>query len=398
MTETGGKTMRQVISVEGAPFLEQPGFLGPVVFGGVANASPHRILHVGATAAMAHALSTGYPEAEVWSTARPEQGDETTRSARALPLEAAAVESAGGFDLVTYDDRAPRTVEARCGLLAAAVGALVPEGALVASFPSRLARMGQLAAAEAVRRFVAHANGRDPTELSRRVISALPPGHHFALRAEFRVELAVGGTEALERLQELEASDLSSLPEVLSRIEAAGGVVQDWLFPAAYDPTQSVRDAAVAAQLGALPEPKRSIVSELITAHPTVHHVIVRGAARAEAAPPWDSADALNWVPLRLPIYDWQALRVGRAAPVELEPAPRTQYTGRISLAPWHARFAREADGLRSARELLEVPEVRRAFDLPPERWEDETRRFLEQACRLRALALLPPGARAKES
>jgi hypothetical protein len=397
MSETGTTTMRMAITVEGAPFLERPWFLGPVVYGRIGDLSPHRILHIGTLPAMAREMAGGHPEAEVWSTAR-SGGDEGTRPVRWIALEAAAIESAGAFDLVTYDDRATRRGEAGDAVLRAAVGALAPGGALVASFPARLARMGQLAVAELLRLFLAHADGRDPVELSQRVVSSLPSGHHYALRKEFRMELAVGGREALRRLQELEARDLSSLPEVLDRIEAAGGVLQDWLFPSAYDPAQSVGDPAMAAQLGALPEPTRSIVCETITAHPTIHHTIVRREVAAETAPPWGKPELLDWLPVRLPIYDWQALRVGRSPSLALEPSPRTEYTGRIQLAPWHARLVREADGLWPARALLEAPEVRRAFDLPPERWEDETARFLEQACRLRALALLPPATASKES
>ncbi len=389
MSAATDPAMRTLVSPQGAPFLDVPGFARPVLFPD-APAAPRRVLHVGAYPMAARALAAAYPEAEVATTAAlgaTEDGPPEERLTH-VALEGESLGGADGFDLVTYDDRALATRPARDAALARLVAALAPGGALVASFPSRLARTGLLAASELLRRYAAHAGEMDGVSLAKHVLGSIPRGHHFRLRAEFAAEIAYAGADALTGLYHLVEDDLCSVPEVLARIETAGGHFAGWLFPAAYDPTQFVRDPVAAAELAALPEPRRSAVCELCTAHPTVHHAIVRKApSGAEAA----GSDPLACRPVRLPTYAWSEAKPDRDGRALLEPTPRTEFTGRIPLSAWHVRVALAADGALSGRRILEQAEVRRAFDLPPDRWPEALAAFLVQSHAFRTLALLPP-------
>lgn len=387
-----------IVALEGPPLIERAGLMGPLLFPRREGWDGARILHVGVRWGIARAMAAEYAGAEVFTTGElpdpdAEGGtgaDPPVGAVTAVTLDDGAIAAHGPYTLIAYDSRADHLAAESGGVLRVLLDSLAPDGVLVASYPARLARTGLLAGAEIARRLAPYAPDMPPAELVRRALRAVPRGHHFRLRNEFSAELAAGGDAGCAKLLSLRPEDLASVPEVLDRVAEAGGHFAGWLFPSSYDPTQCVSDPEARAVLAALPEPRRSTVCELLTAHPTVHHALVTRTPDALVRPPWGEAGLLDWRPVRLPVYAWPELHNERGV-CALHPAPRTEFTGQVPLAPWHARAALAADGERTARDLLALPEVRRAFDLAPDRWEDAMGAFLEQAYALRALALRPP-------
>jgi len=308
-----------------------------------------------------------------------------------MTCEPNAPSSGAGHYLVLFRGRSLPPGAGTEELFRAALAATADDGVMLASLPSKhglypLALVGGI-----VRRFMPQRGCMAPAELARRVVDTLPRGHHFRLRDQYMEELVEGGDDAFAALGDVSPEGHYEVSEVHALIERCGAAFGGWLWPAVYNPCRCIEDPVASEVVAKLEEPRKSTVADLITAGPTVHHFAVFKNGAALTEPDWASEGALSWRPMRLSAYNWAPIGLAGASQWTLEPYPRSEFTGRVDLKPWHGRLCMAADGGKSVAELLELAEVRRAFDVPKSEWQSAALAFLRDALELRVVAMLPP-------
>jgi hypothetical protein len=354
------------------PFECRRDFIEGLLLPGIAEWTGRSVLVVGDDEAAAQAIAAQLPEATV-------------------TCERAEPEAGAGHDLVLFRGRSLPPGAATAKLFGAAVGAMADDGAMLASLPAKHGLYPLALVAGVVRRFLPHRGGMEPAAVARRVIDTLPRGHHFRLRDQYMEELVQGGDDAFAALSGVSPEGHYEVSEVHALIGSCGVSFGGWLWPAVYNPCRCAEDPVASEVLARLEEPRKSTVADLITAGPTVHHFAVVKHGRVPAEPDWGTDAALSWRPMRLSAYSWARIGLGGPSQWTLDPYPRSEFTGRVELRPWHARLCMAADGRQSAAELLDVPEVRRALDIPKAEWSSAALAFLRDALELRVVAMLPP-------
>jgi SAM-dependent methyltransferase len=280
--------------------------------------------------------------------------------------------------------------ERRGDVLREARRRLAPGATLIAGMPGRHGLYSLELLARMAERLLP-ASELPPAEVVARIANALPSGHHLRLRLQLLAELNGVGPEGLAALPGLRLESFYAVDELWAEMEGLGLHPSEWLFPARYDPSLCITEPRFRDHLSGLDEPRRSTVAELVSAGPMAHWLAAHGHAEDGHRPDFGSPDALDWRPFVMPWYHWKALGTAKEDRWVLRPFVTTELVAPATLRPWSAVLCKAADGERSVRDLLQVPEVRRAFDIPPDQWEEATLRFLEQATALRLIGLRPP-------
>lgn len=231
-----------------------------------------RVLEAGGRDDLFERLKREFPEAEVM---RQKEG-----------LQAPAAEgvfnyiNAAGIKYLSCGEKTDRLFRELAVLLK-------PGGVMSAHVCSFSGYYGAVMLGDIIRRLSRGQNPVDTVKIARAVIRELPETHpafsceSLKPRDETAVKELLDLSEAIDHVDKLYT--VSKLMDAIPRWMGQGrGRFLRWVFPPLYDPTSPFESwfesigPGMPRRLNALPEPRRSIAAELLTASPPGHYFLVQ--------------------------------------------------------------------------------------------------------------------------
>lgn len=121
--------------------------------------------------------------------------------------------------------------------------------------------------------------GRDLKEtisIAEAVIAQLPPTHPAFEQETFMERIKARDEKAFKELLTISEDKIYTVSRLMESIPQWGGKFIGWVFPRLYDPSQQMQmdnyGTEIIHHLSALPEPRRSITTELVNASPPEHY------------------------------------------------------------------------------------------------------------------------------
>jgi SAM-dependent methyltransferase len=330
-----------------------------------------RVLDAGCgTGHTALAIARRYPEIEVVGIDLSEAALATAqaqarrlRVGSNLTLRQLAIEEAGQldgqFDYVVASGVLHHLEDPATGLQALA-DLLTPWGGLGIMVYGTYGRQGVYMVQDLIRRLAGTQDLTARVAMTRELLTRWPPYHPFAPGrcGELGWEGNVGLVDLL-----LHAHDQSfTVPEIFDWLEGARLRLERFYDPPVYNPLSYLTQPGLAGAAAALPTDEQAALAELLHGRMVKHMLF---ATRATYEPPRVNPRGLQLLPLRprrSPLFDWKRATARRGQPDEplvVREHPFDVLGRSLRLESWQARVIGECDGERTARQILDLPEIK---------------------------------------
>ena len=329
-----------------------------------------RVLDAGCgTGRTALAIARAHPEIEVTgidlsaaSLATAQAQARRLRVGRNLTLRQLAIEDAGRldgqFDYVVASGVLHHLADPAAGLQALA-DLLAPTGGLAILLYGTYGRQGVYMVQDLIRRLAGTQELTVQITITRQLLTRWPSHHPFTPGRY--AELGWAGDAGLVDLL-LHVQDRSfTVPEVFAWLAGASLRLERFYDPPVYNPLTYLTQPELVGASAALPPAEQAAVAELLHGRMAKHMLF---ATRATYEPPRVNARGFRLLPLRpkrSPLFDWKratARRKQQDEPLVVREHPFDFQRRTFKLESWYARVIDECGGERTARQILELPEI----------------------------------------
>lgn len=197
---------------------------------------------------------------------------EQQRNGKVFEKESFDYIAAAGLTYLPHDEETDR-------LFREWLACLKPAGVMAAHVCGYSGYYGAVMLGAVIRRLGRGKNRAGIVKIAQAVLRELPETH-----PAFACEIlkSTGETAIKELLELSEVFDhvdkLYTVSRLLEAIPRWGGCFLRWVLPALYDPTTGGEslEPAILRRLNSLPEPRRSVAAELLTASPPDHYFLIQ--------------------------------------------------------------------------------------------------------------------------